>query len=81
MVSSYAKGAEGLQQIRIIFVNPKSCSRSLHKLDGCSVIGASVLSDVRYVTAQLAKVLVSRSLFYEIPGKIKHLKPILIGYG
>jgi len=44
-------------------------------------IGAKVVSHSRYVTFQMAEVLVSRSLFYEILEKIKRLKPIPIGYG
>jgi hypothetical protein len=43
-------------------------------------IGAKVVSHARYVTFQMAEVLVSRSLFYEILEKIKRLKPIPIGY-
>ena len=43
-------------------------------------IGAKVVSHARYVTFQMAKVLMSRSLFYEILEKIKRLKPILVGY-
>jgi hypothetical protein len=43
-------------------------------------IGAKVVSHARYVTFQMAEVLVSRSLFYEILERIKHLKPIPIGY-
>ena len=41
---------------------------------------ARELLDNRYVTFQMAEVLVSRSLFYEILERIKHLKPIPIGY-
>ena len=44
-------------------------------------IGAKVVSHARYVTFQMAEVLVSRSLFYEILERIKRLKPIPIGYG
>jgi hypothetical protein len=44
-------------------------------------IGAKVVSHARYVTFQMAEVLVSRSLFYEILERIKRLRPILIGYG
>ena len=43
-------------------------------------IGAKVVKHARYVTFQMAEVLVSRSLFYEILAKIHRLKPILIGY-
>ena len=43
-------------------------------------IGAKVVSHACYVTFQMAEVLVSRSLFYEILEKIKRLKPIPIGY-
>ncbi len=44
-------------------------------------IGAKVVSHARYETFQMAEVLVSRSLFYEILAKIHHLKPVPIGYG
>jgi len=43
-------------------------------------IGATVVSHARYVTFQMAEVLLSRSLFYEILERIKHLKPLPIGY-
>ncbi len=43
-------------------------------------IGAMVVSHARYVTFQMAEVLVSRILFYEILERIKHLKPVPIGY-
>jgi hypothetical protein len=43
-------------------------------------IGAKAVSHARYVTFQMAEVLVSRSLFYEILERIKRLKPIPIGY-
>ncbi len=43
-------------------------------------IGAKVVSHARYVTFQMAEVLVSKSLFYEILERIKRLKPIPIGY-
>jgi len=43
-------------------------------------IGAKVVSHARYVTFQMAEVLVSRSLFYEILERIKRLKPIPVGY-
>lgn len=39
-------------------------------------IGAKVVSHARYVTFQMAEVLVSKSLFYEILERIKRLKPI-----
>jgi hypothetical protein len=42
-------------------------------------IGAKVVSHARYVTFQMAEVLVSRSLFYEILENIKCLKPVLTG--
>lgn len=42
-------------------------------------IGAKVVSHARYVTFQMAEVLVSRSLFYEILERIKHLKPVPTG--
>ena len=42
-------------------------------------IGAKVVSHARYVTFQMAEVLVSRSLFYEILERIKRLKPVLSG--
>jgi len=44
-------------------------------------IGAKVVSHARYVTFQMAEVLVSRSLFHEILERIKRLKPIPIGCG
>ena len=44
-------------------------------------IGAKVVSHARYVTFQMAEVLVSKSLFYEILERIKHLKPVPIGSG
>jgi hypothetical protein len=44
-------------------------------------IGAKVVSHARYVTFQMAEVLVSRSLFYEILERIKRLKLVPIGYG
>jgi hypothetical protein len=43
-------------------------------------IGAKVVSHARYVTFQMAEVLVSRFLFYEILERIKRLKPIPVGY-
>ena len=43
-------------------------------------VGAKVVSHARYVTFQMAEVLASRSLFYEIIEKIKRLKPTPIGY-
>ena len=44
-------------------------------------IGAKVVSHARYVTFQMAEVLVSRSLFHEILERIHRLKPVPIGYG
>ena len=43
-------------------------------------IGAKVVSHARYVTFQMAEVLVSKSLYYEILERIKRLKPISTGY-
>jgi len=43
-------------------------------------IGAKVVKHSRYVTFQMAEVLVSKSLFHEILTKIHRLKPVLIGY-
>lgn len=40
-------------------------------------IGAKVVSHARYVTFQMAKVLVSKSLFHQILDKIHRLKPYL----
>jgi len=42
-------------------------------------IGAKVVSYARYVTFQMAEVLVSKSLFHEILAKIHSLKPVPIG--
>jgi len=44
-------------------------------------IGAKVVSHARYVTFQMAEVLVSKSLFHEILERIHRLKPVLIGSG
>jgi hypothetical protein len=44
-------------------------------------IGAKVVKHARYVTFQLAEVLVSRSLFYEILERIHRLKPVPIETG
>ena len=44
-------------------------------------IGAKVVSHARYVTFQMAEVLVSRSVFHEILVRIHRLKPVPIGYG
>ena len=44
-------------------------------------IGAKVVSHARYVTFQMAEVLVSKSLFCEILERIKRLRPIPVGYG
>jgi len=41
-------------------------------------IGAKVVSHARYVTFQMAEVLVSRSLFYELLERIQRLKPVPI---
>ncbi len=41
-------------------------------------IGAKVVRHARYVTSQLAEVLVSRSLFCEILERIHRLKPVPI---
>ena len=43
-------------------------------------IGAKVVRHSRYVIFQMADVLVSKSLFYEILKRISHLKPVPIGY-
>ena len=43
-------------------------------------IGAKVVSRAGYVTFQMAEVLVSKSLFYEILERIKRLKTIPVGY-
>ena len=44
-------------------------------------IGAKVVSHARYVTFQMAEVLVSKRLFEEILERIHRLKPTGIGYG
>ena len=44
-------------------------------------IGAKVVSHARYVTFQMAEVLVSRSLFYELLERIQRLKPVPITPG
>ncbi len=44
-------------------------------------IGAKVVKHARYVTFQLAEVLVSRSLFYEILERIHRLKAVPIETG
>jgi len=44
-------------------------------------IGAKVIRHARYVTFQLAEVLVSRSLFCEILERIRRLRPIPIESG
>jgi hypothetical protein len=44
-------------------------------------IGAKVVKHARYVTFQLAEVLVSRSLFYELLERIHRLKPVPIEAG
>jgi len=43
-------------------------------------IGAKVVKHARYVTFQMAEVLVSKSMFYEILAKIHRLKSVPIGY-
>jgi hypothetical protein len=43
-------------------------------------IGAKVVRHARYVTFQMAEVLVSESLFHEILANIHRLKPVPIGY-
>ena len=44
-------------------------------------IGAKVVKHARYVTFQMAEVLVSRRLFEEILERIHRLKPVSNGYG
>jgi hypothetical protein len=44
-------------------------------------IGAKVVKHARYVTFQMAEVLVSKRLFQEILEGIHRLKPVPIGYG
>ena len=44
-------------------------------------IGAKVVKHLRYVIFQMAEVMVSRSLFYDIIERIGRLKPVPIGYG
>ena len=44
-------------------------------------IGAKVVKHARYVTFQMAEVLVSRSLFYELLERIHRLKPVPIDSG
>jgi hypothetical protein len=44
-------------------------------------IGAKVVRHARYVTFQMAEVLVSRSLFYELLERIQRLKPVPINPG
>jgi hypothetical protein len=43
-------------------------------------IRAKLVSHARYVMFQMAEVLVSRSLFYEILARIRCLKPVPIGH-
>ena len=43
-------------------------------------IGAKVVRHSRYVIFQMAEVMVSRSLFYDILERIGRLKPVPIGY-
>ena len=44
-------------------------------------IGAKVVKHSRYVIFQMAEVMVSKSLFHEILGRISRLKPVPIGFG
>ena len=44
-------------------------------------IGAKVITHARYVTFQMAEVLVSKSLFHKILERIRRLKLVPIGYG
>jgi hypothetical protein len=44
-------------------------------------IGAKVIKHARYVTFQMAEVMVSKRLFEEILERIHQLKPVPIGYG
>jgi len=44
-------------------------------------IGAKVVKHARYVTFQMAEVLVSKRLFEEILERIHQMKPVPIGYG
>ena len=44
-------------------------------------IGAKVVIHARYMTFQMAEVLVSKRLFQEILERIHRLKPVPIGYG
>ena len=44
-------------------------------------IGAKVVRHSRYVIFQMAEVMVSRSLFYDIIERIGRLRPVPIGYG
>ncbi len=46
-----------------------------------SSIRAKVVSHARYVTFQMAEVLVSKPLFHEILERIHRLKLVPIGYG
>ena len=43
-------------------------------------IGAKIVRHSRYVIFQMAEVMVSRSLFYDILERIGRLKPMPIGY-
>ena len=43
-------------------------------------IGAKVVKHARYVTFQMAEVMVSKSLFYDILERIGRLKSVPIGY-
>ncbi len=44
-------------------------------------IGAKVVRHSRYVIFQMAEVMISRSLFYDILEHIHCLKPVPIGFG
>ena len=44
-------------------------------------IGAKPVNHARYITFQMAEVLVSKLLFHEILVKIHRLKPVPIGSG
>ncbi len=62
---------------------PKSVKeRSLRTLrEKLIKIGAKVIRHARYVTFQMAEVLVSRSLFYDILKRIGRLKPFPVSTG
>ncbi|MHC4464532.1 MAG: transposase, partial [Planctomycetota bacterium] len=44
-------------------------------------IGAKVISHSRYVTFEMAEVMVSKRLFQEILERIGRLNPVPLGYG